>query len=119
MRPLEPLSSYLPALPTPGRRGPEPGPSPGAAAPSGAAASGSPAVAQDTSPPATPGRRPAGVAQQPLSASFRFDEELRQVIITLVRPETGQVVRQVPPDKVLSLIANLQEAAKRALDRQA
>ncbi len=118
-RPLEPLSSHLPALPTPGRRGPEPDSPPAAAVPSGTASSGSPAVAQGTSPPAIPGRRPAGVPPRPLSALFRFDEELRQVIIALVRPETGRVVRQVPPEKILSLIAHLKEAARRALDRRA
>jgi uncharacterized FlaG/YvyC family protein len=40
-------------------------------------------------------------------------------VITLVRPETREVVRQIPPDKILKLIVYLRQAAAHAFDREA
>jgi hypothetical protein len=100
MRPLEPLPSHLPAPPRP-------------APPS------SPAADRRNSPPAASGRRPAGAPREPLQACFRFEELARQVVITLVRAETQEVVRQIPPEEIVNLIVYLREAVARALDKRA
>jgi len=82
----------------------------------------SPAADRGTSPPVASGRQPAGAPSAPalpapLQASFRFEKLARQVVVTLVRPETQQVVRQIPPEKILRLIAYLREVVSATLDR--
>jgi uncharacterized FlaG/YvyC family protein len=37
----------------------------------------------------------------------------------LIRPETDQVVQQIPPDKILRLIADLRDMVARILDKRA
>jgi uncharacterized FlaG/YvyC family protein len=37
----------------------------------------------------------------------------------LIRPETDQVVRQIPPEKILRLMADLRDVVARALDERA
>jgi hypothetical protein len=119
VKPLEPLPIHLPL---PGER-----PSPsgdGAPGPHSPASARSPAADRGTSPPAASGRQPAGAPsapapRAPLEASFRFEEQARQVVVTLIRPETQQVVLQVPPEKILKLIAYLRQFITTTFDRQA
>jgi uncharacterized FlaG/YvyC family protein len=40
-------------------------------------------------------------------------------VVTLIRPETKEVVRQIPPDKILNLVAYLRQFVERAFDRRA
>lgn len=95
-RPLDPLPSQHPASLTPG-------------------APGSPSADRIPSPPVTAGRRPAGpAANQPLQASFRFEELARQVVVALIEPETHEVVRQIPPERILKLIIDLTQACRKA-----
>jgi hypothetical protein len=80
-----------------------------------------PGTAQDAPKPARQALRrtesiPALGARPPLTASFSYDRALRQVIVTLQRPDTGAVVAQFPPDKVLQLIAALMNLANKQLD---
>jgi len=51
-------------------------------------------------------------------ADVRFDRLARQVVIALVRPETRQVVVQIPPEKILKLAAHLKAMAAHILDEQ-
>jgi hypothetical protein len=87
-----------------------------------------PAAGRRPSPPAASGRQPAGAFQatssrpalpRPLEASFRFEELARQVVVTLVQPESGAVVRQIPPEKIINLIVYLRQVAGRSFDRRA
>lgn len=100
MNPLEPLPSHQPVPPTPEPARP-------------------PAADRSSSPPAASGRQPAGAPPQPLQASFRFDDLARQAVVTLLRPETGEVVRQIPPEKILSLIVYLRGVTAASFDRRA
>jgi len=54
-----------------------------------------------------------------LQASFRFEELARQVVVTLIRPETQQVVCQIPPAKILNLIVYLRQVVGAAFDKRA
>lgn len=81
------------------------------------AATSSPAADRRPSPPAASDRQPAGPS--PLQATFRFEEKAQQVVVTLIRPETKEVVRQIPPDKILNLVAYLRQFVERAFDRRA
>jgi len=69
------------------------------------------------SPPASSDRRPAGPS--PLAAEYRFDESADRTVVVLIRPETDQVVQQIPPDKILRLIADLRDMVARILDKRA
>lgn len=100
MKPLEPLPSHTPVAPTP-------------------ATSRPPAADRRSSPPVASGRQPAGVSRPPLAATVRFEELARQVVITLIRPDTREVVCQIPPEKILSLIVHLRQASERAFDKHA
>ena len=119
MNPLEPLPIHLPlpgGTPSPGGDG--------APVTHRPAPARSPAADRGTPPPAASGRQPAGApsapaVRAPLQASFRFEELARQVVVTLVRPETREVVRQIPPEKILKLIVYLRESMGAALDRRA
>ena len=42
--------------------------------------------------------------------NFRFDESSGRTIITVVNPETNEVVRQIPPEELLSLARTMREA---------
>ena len=75
------------------------------------------AAGRRPSPPLTPGRRPAG--PPPLEASYRFDEPAGQTVVVLTRPDTQEVVRQMPPEKIVRLIANLRDMVSRILEQRA
>jgi len=75
------------------------------------------AADRQPSPPVLTGRRPAG--RLPLTASYHFDEPANSAVVVLVRPETNQVVRQIPREKILRLIADLRQMVARVFDRRA
>ena len=75
------------------------------------------AAGRRPSPPASSDRRPAGPT--PLAASYRFDAFANSIVVVLIRPETDEVVRQVPPEKILRLMADLRDMVARALDERA
>ncbi|HUU55671.1 MAG TPA: flagellar protein FlaG [Armatimonadota bacterium] len=101
MTPLEPLPSQLPAPPTP--------------VPARSPAAGRSAYI----PPALSGRQLRRELPAPLQASVRFEKLARQVVLALLEPETGRVVRQIPPEKILKMIVYLQQAADSAFDKSA
>lgn len=41
---------------------------------------------------------------------FRVDQDSGRLIITVMNPETGEVVRQIPPDELLSVARTMREA---------
>lgn len=41
---------------------------------------------------------------------FRLDQASGRVVITILNPNTGEIVRQIPPDEVLKAARNLREA---------
>ncbi len=123
MNPLEPLPSYLsPVPPAHGDR---------ASVPPTPTHTRSPAAGRRSSPPvgdprpageirpAASGRQPAGGTRAPLQASFRFEELARQIVVTLIRPDTREVVCQIPPEKILKLIVYLRQAVGTAVDTRA
>jgi len=46
-------------------------------------------------------RAPEPILWQDVEARFSFDKELSQIIITLCDAGTGEVIQQIPPEKVL------------------
>ena len=54
-----------------------------------------------------------------MRASVRFEKLARQIVVALLEPETGAVVRQIPPEKILKMIVYLQQASDGAFDKSA
>jgi len=99
VNPLEPLPSQPPVSPQP-------------------ATPRAPAADRRLPAPAASGRRPAGDPSQSLVADVHFDRLARQIVISLVQPETRQVGFQIPPEKILKLAAHLKAVAARMFDQQ-
>lgn len=62
---------------------------------------------------------PAPGANQPLQASYEYNEALRQVVITLLNPETGAVVREIPGERVIQVAEALLRTVNETLNDQA
>jgi flagellar protein FlaG len=56
---------------------------------------------------------------RPYSLSFRFEKELNRVVVKVIDPETGEVVREVPPESVIETMKQLRETAGRLVDEEA
>jgi len=60
------------------------------------------------------------LARSNIEARLSFDKELAQIIITLCDKETGEVVRQIPPEQVLQFAQFLLEnSTGKVLDARA
>ena len=42
-------------------------------------------------------------------AEFRIDKDTKMIVIKIKDPETGEVIRQIPPELALKLAKNIQE----------
>ncbi|NIM06519.1 MAG: hypothetical protein GTO55_08830 [Armatimonadetes bacterium] len=84
---------------------------------------GSPATAQASSARAKPPARsnpisPLG-SSPPLQASYQYDRILRQAVVTLQNPNTGGVVREIPPEKIRQIAQDFVLAAHHVFDASA
>ena len=55
----------------------------------------------------------------PLQASYRYDQILHQIVITLHNPETGSVIREIPSEQVRNVAATLLQSSIHAFDNAA
>ena len=89
-----------------------------------------PGKGQAASPPAVPAhantelRRALDALFQRLDSSrtelnFRVDHALNQVVISIVDPDTGAVLRQIPGEEVLRMAQSLQEYLGGLVDEKA
>ncbi len=75
------------------------------------------------------GSRPLPVEQAPeapsqsvfvqhadLEASFQYDQQLRQIIITLRREDTGDIVRQIPAEGIRGLLLHILQSVDNMVD---
>ena len=46
-----------------------------------------------------------------IEARFSIHQPTREIVVTLVNRDTGEVVRQIPPEKLLDMVARLRELA--------
>lgn len=51
-----------------------------------------------------------------VEASFEYDQQLKEIIITLRRDDNGQVVQQIPAEQIRNLILSLREMVEKAFD---
>jgi ABC-type transporter Mla subunit MlaD len=54
-----------------------------------------------------------------LAATYSYHESLRQVIVTMYRPDTGQVIRQIPPDAIIAMAEAILSEVHATLDERA
>ena len=72
----------------------------------------------DRQPPA---EEPAPVPAEfkPYSLSFHFDKELNRVVVKVIDPVTGEVVREIPPESVIAALKQLRRAPGSLVDQEA
>jgi uncharacterized FlaG/YvyC family protein len=56
---------------------------------------------------------------KPYSLSFRFVEELNRVVVKVIDPETGEAVREIPPESVIEALKLLKQQSGRLVDEEA
>jgi flagellar protein FlaG len=55
----------------------------------------------------------------PHDIAFRHDAELNRIIVEVVDPETGAVVRSIPPEEIVRMFKIIRRAQGRLLDEEA
>jgi len=76
------------------------------------------AVAQVELPQVAPAvkQEPVIVEHGNIRASFSYDQNMKQVIITLSSEDTGETLQQIPSEKVLRLLAGFAESLGQMID---
>ena len=74
-----------------------------------------------------PGRAQAGepatadvVAERfkPYALSFRYDKELNRVLVKVIDPESGELLREIPPESVVAAMKQLRQTLGRFVDEE-
>jgi len=65
------------------------------------------------SAPTVSRRRPS------LAATYSYHENLHQVVVTMYRPDTGQVIRKIPPDAIIAMAEAILSASQERIDQRA
>jgi len=58
------------------------------------------------------------MGNQQIDASFYYDQQMNQVVITLTRAETGEVVRQIPQEHMRSFMVGIVALAGKLFDEK-
>jgi flagellar protein FlaG len=56
---------------------------------------------------------------KPYSLSFRYDEELNRVVVKVIDPATGELLREIPPEAVIEALKQLRQAPGSLVDEEA
>lgn len=56
---------------------------------------------------------------KPYSLSFRFEKELNRVVVKVIDPLTGELVREIPPESVIAALKQLRRAPGSLVDQEA
>lgn len=75
-----------------------------------------PAAPSETAPDTAP--KSMTVEQDHLVAQYDYNDELHQVIITLQRSDTGEVIQQLPAEQVINLLQGMMERLGQMVDRR-
>lgn len=55
---------------------------------------------------------------KPYSLSFRFEKELNRVVVKVIDPETGEAIREIPPESVIEALKQLKNAPGTLVDEE-
>jgi hypothetical protein len=76
----------------------------------------------DASAPTASDTSPAGTSitlqQDRLVGRFEYNDDLHLVIITLHRADTGEVIQQLPPEQIVSMLQGIMEQLGQTVDRR-
>lgn len=56
---------------------------------------------------------------KPYALSFRFDKELNRVLVKVIDPETGELLREIPPESIVAAMKQLKQTIGRLVDEEA
>lgn len=70
------------------------------------------------SAPSTEKPAPVPSNFKPYSLSFRFEKELNRVVVKVIDPETGELVREIPPESVIEALKQLRQAPGSLVDEE-
>ena len=70
-------------------------------------------------PPPAEEPAPAPSNFKPYALSFRFEKELNRVVVKVIDPVTGEVVREIPPESVIEALKQLRRAPGSLVDQEA
>jgi len=70
--------------------------------------------------PAAPEEAPPPVESnfKPFSLSFRFEKELNRVVVKVIDPQTGELLREIPPESVIEALKQLRKAPGTLVDEE-
>jgi len=55
---------------------------------------------------------------KPYSLSFRFEKELNRVVVKVIDPQTGELLREIPPEAVIEALKQLRKAPGTLVDEE-
>ena len=55
---------------------------------------------------------------RPFSLSFRFEKELNRVVVKVIDPQTGELLREIPPESVIEALKQLRKAPGTLVDEE-
>lgn len=55
---------------------------------------------------------------KPYSLSFRFDKELNRVVVKVIDPESGELLREIPPESVLEALKQIKSSLGSLVDEE-
>ena len=55
---------------------------------------------------------------KPYSLSFRFEKELNRVVVKVIDPETGEAIREIPPESLIEALKQLKKAPGTLVDEE-
>lgn len=77
-----------------------------------------PATADRPAPQASEEPADPATTYKPYSLSFRFDKELNRVVVKVIDPESGELLREIPPESVLEALKELKRSLGSLVDEE-
>ncbi|MCC6764893.1 MAG: flagellar protein FlaG [Deltaproteobacteria bacterium] len=72
----------------------------------------------EAQPPPAESTPPAPSNFKPFSLSFRFEKELNRVVVKVIDPETGELLREIPPEAVIDALKQLRKTPGALVDEE-
>ncbi len=72
----------------------------------------------DTPEPVQEAKAPVRSNFKPYSLQFRFEKELNRVVVKVIDPETGEALREIPPESVIEALKQLKKAPGALVDEE-
>ena len=55
---------------------------------------------------------------KPYSLTFRYEKELQRVVVKVIDPETGELLREIPPETVIEALKRLRRGPGALVDEE-